>query len=133
MGADEETTLAADGDITAGVAIDESTIWMRHRFALLLVSSILITLVLTVISMVIYTQSGAAQLDLSRPGYRSVSSQVEKDNTVDSFSATGSVNKDTINQFIDLYKTQAEKTKSVDAFNGDPLNPEVLEFGSPTE
>ena len=34
----------------------------------------------------------------------------------------------TIDEFIFLYDEQAEKAKAVDAFNGDPLNPEVLEF-----
>jgi hypothetical protein len=32
-----------------------------------------------------------------------------------------------------LYDTQAAKAKAVDAFNGDPLNPEVLEFGTTAE
>lgn len=111
---------------------DQETIWMRYRFALLLAGSIVASLILTVISMTIYTQSGAAQLDLSRPGYRSVSDKVEKEDTVSTFSPTGSVDKDVIKDFINLYKTQADKTKAIDAFNGDPLNPEVLEFGSGT-
>lgn len=121
-----ERPAVVDGAI---VAEEAETIWMRYRFALLLAASVLTTLVLTVVSMIIYTQSGAAQLDLSRPGYRSVSNKVEKGDSMTTFSPTGTVNKDVINDFITQYEAQAEKTKSVDAFNGDPLNPEVLEFG----
>ena len=110
---------------------DELGFWDRHRLSLLLIITIVIALCLTVVSVVIYNVSGAAQLDLSRPGYRSVSDQIDKDSTVDEFSATGTVDKTTIEGFIKLYDTQAARAKAVDAFNGDPLNPEVLEFGTP--
>ncbi len=106
--------------------------WEQHRLVLLLISTILIAIVLTIISVGIYATSGAAQLDLSRPGYRSVSDQVEKQDTIDTYSSTGAVNEKAIKEFMELYDEQAEKAKAVDAFNGDPLNPEVLEFGTPT-
>lgn len=111
---------------------EEDAFWGRHRLGLLLGSSVVITLVLTVVSMVIYNVSGAAQLDLSRPGYQSVTSQIEPDDEIDSFSSSGSVDEDTIKDFIKLYDSEAKKAKGVDAFNGDPLNPEVLEFGTPS-
>ncbi|HWT40335.1 MAG TPA: hypothetical protein VN081_03665 [Dongiaceae bacterium] len=110
---------------------DDLTIWARHRLTLLLIATIVIAIIMTVISVIIYNISGAAQLDLSRPGYRSVSSQVEKNDTITTFSSAGPVNKDTIQQFMTVYDQQAAKAKGVDAFNGDPLNPDVLEFGSP--
>lgn len=105
--------------------------WDKHRLSLLLILTVLIALTLTFVSMFIYTTSGAAQLDLSRPGYRSVSDKVERTDAIDAYSASGAVNKDTIQSFIKLYDEQAAKAKAVDAFNGDPLNPEVLEFGVP--
>lgn len=104
--------------------------WDRHRLSLLLIITVAIAITLTIISVAIYNSSGAAQLDLSRPGYRSVSSKVEKTDDIDTYSATGQVNKDTIEQFVKLYDAQAAKAKAIDAFNGDPLNPDVLEFGS---
>lgn len=106
--------------------------WDRHRLSLLLIITVAIAITLTIISVAIYNSSGAAQLDLSRPGYRSVSSKVEKTDDIDTYSATGQVNKDTIEQFMKLYDAQASKAKAIDAFNGDPLNPDVLEFGSQT-
>lgn len=113
---------------------EELAFWGRHRLALLLVGTVLTAIILTVVSMIIYNSTGAAQLDLSRPGYRSVSSQIESTDDIDGFSSSGPVNKDTIQNFITSYDKQAAKAKAVDAFNGDPLNPEVLEFGnSPSE
>jgi hypothetical protein len=105
--------------------------WDRHRLSLLLILTVLIALLMTTISVIIYNTSGAAQLDLSRPGYQSVSDKVEVTDNIDTYSASGPVNKDSINEFMKLYDEQASKAKKVDAFNGDPLNPEVLEFGTP--
>lgn len=105
------------------------TFWQQHRLSLLLIMTITTALILTVVSVFLYTNSGAAQLDLSRPGYRAVSDQVERDQTIDRYSSSGPVTTDTIQEFIDLYAEQAERAKAVDAFSGDPLNPEVLMFG----
>lgn len=108
---------------------EELTYWDQHRFMLLIAVTIVVAIILVVISMVIYNVSGSAQLDLSRPGYNSVSNQVNRTDTIDSYNASGPVNKTTIDEFTKLYDAQAAKAKAVDAFNGDPLNPEVLEFG----
>lgn len=107
-------------------AVEELSFWDTHRLTLLLIIAVLIAVVLTAVSMILYNISGAAQLDLSRPGYQSVSNQVDKEEKIDTYSSSGSVNKETIQEFITLYDKQAEKAKAVDAFNGDPLNPEVL-------
>lgn len=112
--------------------IIEQKFWDRHRFTLLIVATVIISIILVMVSLLIYNVSGAAQLDLSRPGYKSVSSQVERSDTTTGYSAFGAINKDTVKEFTDLYDEQAAKAKAVDAFNGDPLNPEVLEFGDPT-
>lgn len=118
---------------TPPIAVDERlSFWGRHRLSLLLVVTVIIALCLTVVSITLYNVSGAAQLDLSRPGYRSVSDQVDKESKIDEYSASGAVNKETIEEFMKLYDAQAAKAKAVDAFNGDPLNPEVLEFGTTT-
>jgi len=110
---------------------DDLSFWDRHRLSLLLIITIAVAIVMTTTSVIIYNSSGAAQLDLSRPGYRSVSNQAETKDKIDTYSSSGPVNKDTIEEFMKQYDTQASKAKAVDAFNGDPLNPEVLEFGTP--
>lgn len=104
--------------------------WTQHRLSILLISSILIALILTIISVALYNNSGAAQLDLSRPGYRAVSDKVERTSDIDRYSATGPVTPKTVQEFLDLYGKQAKKAQGVDAFSGDPLKPEVLVFGS---
>lgn len=109
---------------------EEMGFWDKHRLTLLLIITVIIAITLTVVSMTIYNVSGAAQLDLSRPGYKSVSDKVDVSDKITEYSSFGSVNKDSINEFTKLYDEQATKAKAVDAFNGDPLNPEILEFGT---
>lgn len=107
-----------------------TTFWGNHLLALLLIFTIVIAIVFTVISMSIYNSSGAAQLDLSldRPGYKENLTNVDESDSVKEYSASGAVNKSTIEEFLKQYDAEAKSTKSVDAFNGDPLNPEVLGY-----
>jgi hypothetical protein len=116
---------------THAASEDKLGFWDQHRFMLLIVLTIVISIGLVSVSLVIYNVSGAALLDLSRPGYQSVSEQVDQDKSAADYSAFGPVNDQTIDEFTKLYDEQAGKAKAVDAFNGDPLNPEVLEFGTP--
>lgn len=98
-----------------------------HRFLVMIILSIIIAMILVSISITIYYTNGAAQLDLSRPGYKEVRSQVVVDDDgFSDFSSTGLINKTVIDDFRALYNQQAVKAKTIDAFGGDPLNPNVL-------
>lgn len=107
---------------------EELSFWDKHRLSLLLIIAVIVAIALTTVSVIIYSVSGAAQLDLSRPGYKSVSSQVEKDSGVSDYSSIGNLDEKTIKEFVELYDEQSERVKAVDAFNGDPLNPEILQL-----
>lgn len=111
---------------TPETPVEPTSFIAEHRFVLLLAIAVVISIGLTIVSMTLYAVSGTAQLDLSRPGYQSVSNKVDKETKIDTYSASGSVNKDTIQEFMKLYDEQSKKAKAVDAFNGDPLNPELL-------
>lgn len=111
---------------------EQHSFWDEHKFIVLIIATLIIAFVLVTVSIVMYKVSGSALLDLSRPGYQSVSDKVERPDRITDYSAIGPVNKTTVDEFTKLYDTQATKAKAVDAFNGDPLNPDVLEFGDPT-
>jgi hypothetical protein len=117
---------------TTPVVAEQLSFWDEHRFLILIIATMIIAIVLVSISIVIYKVSGASQLDLSRPGYQSVSDKVDRTDPVTDYSAFGPVNKSTVGEFTKIYDQQAAKAKAVDAFNGDPLNPDVLEFSDPT-
>lgn len=106
---------------------DKLPFYGDRRFLVLIILSIIASVLLIMSSMMLYRHSGAAQLDLSRPGYKDIRDKITtKDDSFLDFSATGAINQTTINEFRLLYSQQADKAKSVDAFGGDPLDPAVL-------
>lgn len=106
----------------------------KHGFLLFITISILISSFIVIISMTMYNGSGAAQLDLSRPGYIDVRSQATTDEgDFQNFSSIGTINKDVIKDFKTLYDKQVKKVKAVDAFGGSPLNPVALGIAAPAE
>lgn len=114
--------------------IQDTTFWSQHRFLILVGATIAIALVLVSISMTLYATSGAAQLDLSRPGYKSVTSQaITSDASFKNYPTTGKLDDQAISQFKTLYDTQAAKVIAVDAFAGDPLNPDSLQISAPAQ
>ncbi len=105
----------------------------KHSFLVFIILSIFITSVVVMISMTMYNGSGAAQLDLSRPGYVSVRSQaMTNEDGLKIFLSTGEINKSVINDFKSLFNKQAQKVKAVDAFGGDPLSPDALGISAPS-
>ena len=106
---------------------EKQNFFTKHRFGIFISISMVVTSVMVWISMSIYNNSGAAQLDLSRPGYVSVSSQVTTDgDDYSAYSTSGNLNKAAIDEFLKTYDEQSQKAKDADAFNDDPLNPETL-------
>ncbi len=107
--------------------------WQRHRFVVLIGMTILISLFLVGVALALYASSGAAQLDLSRPGYTSVRDKVERSDSFEGFSATGSVDKDTLDKFRKLYDEQAEKATNFDSFGGDVMSDKTLSIDAPAK
>lgn len=113
------------------LAPDDLSFWGMHRFLLLMAGAITIALTLVGISMALYASSGAAQLDLSRPDYQSVSRQaVKNDDDFENYPAFGQIDQKSLSEFKALYSKQSTKSQAVDAFSGDPLNPDALEISA---
>lgn len=114
--------------------IDNISFKNRHSFLIFITLSIVIAFGIVVISMFMYNSSGAAQLDLSRPGYISVRSQATTNSDdFQNFPSTGAIDKNDMNDFKVLYDKQTQRVKSVDAFGGDPLSPDALGISESSE
>lgn len=101
--------------------------WYRHELLLFITSSIILAALLVTASMALYASSGAALLDLSRPGYKSVQNQViEQSDRFESFSASGEVTKETLEQFQRLYEKQAKTVTEEKVFSGSTLDYRAL-------
>jgi hypothetical protein len=112
----------------------ELSFWDQHRYLLLIAISVVIAMFLVSVAMAMYNSSGAAQLDLSRPGYSAVTSQaIKNDNDFENYQTTGSLDKSAIDEFRSLFDRQAAKATTVDAFSGDPLDPAALDLTLPTD
>lgn len=105
--------------------------WHRHRFVALIGGTIVISLFLVGVALALYASSGAAQLDLSRPGYKSVREQAVRSDNFEGIPATGTVTQDTLSQFRSLYNSQAQKATNVDSFGGDPMSDKTLSIDDP--
>jgi hypothetical protein len=109
------------------------TRWEQHRFMLLVGGTILISLFLVSVSLALYASSGAAQLDLSRPGYQSVREQASRSDTFDEFPGTGTIDDKAVSQFRTLYDKQAEQATKVDSFGGNVMSDQTLSIDAPVD
>ncbi len=107
--------------------------WQRHRFLVMVGTIIIVALFLVSVALALYASSGAAQLDLSRPGYISVRSGAVRSDEFTSFPASGAIDKETLDQFRKLYDTEAERATNVDSFGGDVMSDQALSIDNAPE
>lgn len=110
----------------ASQAIETPSFRGRHRFGLMIILAIFIASILVAVSMALYNSSGAAQLDLSRPGYNDVREKVENSDGFQNYPNSGVLNTTVVTEFKSLFDQKAKTIESVDAFGGDPLSPNSL-------
>lgn len=103
----------------------------EHKFIILVGSTILVSLFLVGIALRLYASSGAAQLDLSRVGYKEVRDKADRGDTFTGFPATGKIDNESIEQFKKLYDTQAKQALNFDSFGGTPMTDEALSLTIP--
>ena len=105
--------------------------WQKHRFLLMIGGSIVIALMLVAVSMKLYASSGAAQLDLSRPGYEHVSEKVSQTEVFKGFPSMGQIDKDVLNEFREMYKKRAAQATDTNSFGGDVMSDAALSIDAP--
>ena len=99
----------------------------RHKLPALLVAVVGLAAVLVSVSISVNYSSGAYQLDLSRPEYKGVRSQIERDKkTDDTFDTQGEADAAVIDDFLGRYQQEADKALKADAYGTDVLSNEQL-------
>ncbi len=106
------------------------TRFSEHRLVILVSGSIAVSFVLVVISMLMYMNSPARKLDASRPGLKSVQDKIEKFDNFKEFSASGPINKDTLEEFEKLYSKQVRDALGYNAFSSEALSDQTLHIDS---
>lgn len=119
--------MSEDHNLTAEV----QTSWYKTHLIVFIAGSIAIGIFLVIVSMILYSSSGAAQLDLSRPGYKAVQNKVERSDTFKSFPASGEIDSKSIAEFQKLYAEQVKNVTTVDVFNASVLEDAALGTAAP--
>lgn len=100
--------------------------WRAHKFMVLVGATIVVSMILVSVAMAVYSSSGAAQLDLSRPGYQEVRDQADRNEIISAFPATGTLDKRSLSDFRSLYDKQANQVIGYDGFGGTPMSDQAL-------
>lgn len=98
----------------------------KNRFVILIVSSIAISLLLVSIALALYAWSGAAQVDLSRPGYGDIRNKVDEVEEPTAFPNSGPIDKEVLDSYEKLYDKTAAQVTSVNAFESGVLSDVAL-------
>lgn len=99
----------------------------KNRFVVMISMTIVASWFLVGVALALYASSGAAQVDLSRPGYSSIRDQVEEDNhTFKAFSSLGPIDDAALDEFAAKYSETAKSITSIDAFDADVLSDRSL-------
>ena len=104
------------------------TRWEQHKFFVLIAGVILLSTFLVSVALSLYNSSGAAQLDLSRPGFQEVRKQASRDTTTKTFPSTGTLDKAALDNFSKLYSEQAAKVSQTQGFDAAALSEESLQL-----
>lgn len=105
--------------------------YREHRFIVMVGLAIVVALFLVSVALALYASSGAAQLDLSRPGYQSVREQAAKNETFTGFASSGVLDKASLEEFERLYSERTKQVVGVESFGGNGMSDESLSIDAP--
>ncbi len=105
--------------------------WAKHKFITMISGVIIVALILVGSALALYASSGAAQLDLSRPGYQAVRDKVVPSNRFDTYPSTGAIDGQAISDFRTLFNKQVKQVIGIDSFGGDVMSDESLQIDQP--
>ena len=102
------------------------TSWERHRFFGLVAG--VISLFLVSVALSLYQSSGAAQLDLSRPGYRAVRKEAARGESSVSYPANGTLDEKALADFRQLYNDRLQRVTSTRSFEASAISDDSLQM-----
>jgi hypothetical protein len=106
------------------VAEEKEPAKYRQKFTLMISLAMVVAVVFTAVALELYNNGVASQLDLSRPGFEDVRSEVDQ-TEVATFDGTGVLTEETVAEFQKLYNEEYNKTKT-NQYSSDTLTDEAL-------
>jgi flagellar basal body-associated protein FliL len=110
----------------------ERRVPQSSRLPLALGIAIVVALVLTVVSVAIYSRNGSSKLDLSRPGYERERQEVRQTEPQKTYDTTSPVTKGAIDEFLTEYDQRIKDLSQYGDFRDQPLSDSELQI-TPTQ
>jgi hypothetical protein len=108
-----------------------SEVLAKYRLAAVIGGAVGVALILTFISLLLYTLTGTAALDLSRPGYEDARQKVKREASGEAFDATGSIDKAVIDEYLTRYRKKQQPLQSYDSFDPNIISDTQLNLDDP--
>lgn len=106
----------------------------KHRFSVFITGVVSLAVFLVLISMKIYYSSDAFRLDLSRPEYMELRSEINKGTeSKDAFDSQGPIDDQVLDDFLKRYNSESDKVTKTKAFSNDVLSDSQLGIGATSE
>ena len=100
---------------------------LNNQMLTFIIGAILIAAIMTSVSLWLYQSSGAAKLDLSRPGYEKARTEVDDDNSgTKPFSPIGELNADAIKDFRNRYTSISDKLDKTNNYDESDMSDDNL-------
>ena len=100
----------------------------RYQFTVMITLVVLITALLTVVSIWVYTYSGAINIDLSRPGYEQNREETTVTETETQFQTNGPIDKNTVDDFNERLETLQKEINSMNKFPNNVMSDKALDI-----
>jgi len=100
----------------------------RYRLITLIIGAIIVSLLLTAFSVMVYVRDGTSQLDLSRPGYEEARSQVRPDDKSPAFKPEGALTAKVMEEFTKELKKKINEFNQLSSFDVAPLEDQRLKL-----
>ena len=104
-----------------------------HQFACFITLCVVIAGVMTVISLELYRRSGAMKLDMSRPGYEKVRTEVEKSSDDQPYDSSGALTDEALQDFENRIKKYRDELDNLGQYDNSIISDESLNLVNPSD
>lgn len=104
-----------------------------HQFACFITLCVVIAGAMTVISLELYRRSGAMKLDMSRPGYEKVRTEVEKSSDDQPYDSSGALTDEALQDFENRIKKYQDELDNLGQYDNSIISDESLNLVNPSD
>ena len=106
---------------------------VEHQFACFVVLCIAVALTMTIVSLYLYRRSGAMNLDMSRPGYERVRTEVEKSSDDQPYDSSGPLNNQAIEDFQGRINKYQDELNDMGNYDNSSITDDSLNLVDPNQ